>query len=498
LSKHKRDFAVIVIGRILQVVFAFLSVRLTTTLLGPTQLGRMNLVLGVTSWFSLLLISPVSNYLNRQTLDLNNQGKLLPSLVSYTVFLAGVALIASFVLAAIHVKVGVGTPIQLSWLLGLVVATIFVGMLSTTLVTVVNMLGQRIWFVLLSNLSLWLGLGAAVGMSSWFGQQTEYWMSGLLIGQMIVMLLSIIVIYRLAARTNQEPERTERAAGFDIRSIFLFSWPLIISTAFYWLQNSGYRFVLVGLTDETTVGLFVAGIAIAISPMVMFETLVGEYYRPIFYREITHSSNIQKGQTWNLYASAYFPAVILVAIFMAFSGPLLARILVSQAFQDVSWLAFWGAIVQAALMINATYVLLVFASLDTRIMIWPNVIGAIVALSGLLILVPWHPLLGTGVALSLGMLVTMIDLARRLHPIFSLQLPWRRITWAGLISLPLVIGLKGIQWLWPEPTLFQTIGGLGIAGIYMMGSQFILARKWLGQRDKSVVTSQGITRMKLY
>lgn len=493
MSKDKRDLVVIVVGRILQIVFALLSVRLTTTLLGPVQIGRINLLLGVTSWFGLLLISPVGNYVFRQTLEWNIEGKLNSSLRRYIIFLVGIAIFAVSLLTIVYYTIGIGTQIQLPWLLFLVLSSLTFGVLSATYVTIINILGYRIWYVLFSNLVGWLGLGVAISLVLWFEVGAEYWLTGLMVGQIIVMIGAGTILYKVANKTSVLKSPTVSVNKFDIRSIFSFSWPLIIATAFYWFQNSGYRFLLVWLTNESTVGLFATGAAIAVSPMVMFETMFTEYYRPIFYRDIVYSDNQQQAQAWNQYASAYFPAIILVTAYLAVSGPFLAQLLVSHTFQQVSWLAFWGAVTQAMLMIYATYSSLVFASLDTRVMIRSNILGAFVALVSLFILGSWQPLLGTGVALLLGMSVLTLDLARRLRKKFLLRLPWSRIFTAGIISLPLLLALEAAKSLWPNPSVLQSLVILGVGGLYVLIGQLILARRWLFRPNSSLIASQAVT-----
>src|SRR5439155_14823441 len=205
-----------------------------------------------------------------------------------------------------------------------------------------------------------------------------------------------------------------RAAGFDVTSVFQFSWPLVITTAFYWAQTSGYRFVLAGLTDVRNISLLTVGLSIASAPLAMFDTLFTEYYRPIFYQEIKFSTESHKARAWGRYASAYFPAIILTGVFVAFGGPFLARVLVSRAFQGVAWLVLWGALIQSTLMVYSTYVSLSFASLDTRVLVRPNILGAVAALSLILLLARGLPLLGPAIALTVGMVVTMLDAALQL------------------------------------------------------------------------------------
>jgi hypothetical protein len=118
------------------------------------------------------------NHVFRQALEWNMESRLLGILGAYAVFLE-------------------------YWPVWLVAAAVFLGTFNTTFITLINTSGQRGWYVLFANLATWLGLGFAVAITSWTGRQAEYWMPGLLISQIIVMLLSGVVIYRVARLAGQ-------------------------------------------------------------------------------------------------------------------------------------------------------------------------------------------------------------------------------------------------------------------------------------------------------
>ncbi len=479
MRKPQGDFAVIFAGRVLQALYALALVRCTTAILGATEIGRRNLILSTTSWFALLLISPAGNYMARQAVEWDLEGRLLRSLTRFAAFLVLVATTAAVVLTIVQATMGIGTPIDLRWLIWLVTGSLVVETLNGTFNGLLNTLGFRTWYVLLINLTTWLGLGLSIAFTRWINTTAEHWMNGLLIAQCLVVLLSGWLIVRVARRPSQAVATGSSTPGFEPSSVIGFSWPLVVSTGFYWAQTNGYRFVLANLTDVRTIGLFTTGLSIALSPMAMFDTLFTEYYRPIFYRDIAYSDARQKAEAWNRYARAYFPAVVLASAFMATSGPLLARFLVSAEFQGVSWLAFWGTLVQAALMFYATYSALAFASLHTRVLILPNVLGAAVAIVGTVVSAPLHPLLGPAISLVLAMSATMVDTARRLRRSFALRLPWGRLAQAGLLSLPLVGGLLWAQRVWPTPSTLQAAVSLAGGGLYMAAAQLILARQWM-------------------
>jgi O-antigen/teichoic acid export membrane protein len=364
-------------------------------------------------------------------------------------------------------------------LVWLAVGSLFVGTLVNTCNSLLNTLGFRGSYVLLANVSSWLGLGLALTFAMRGGRQAEFWMSGGLVAQLVVLVFSGALLSKVGLSTAETVAQEPRVAQFDLRQVFSFSWPLIITTSLYWIQTNGYRVALVHFASIDTVGLLTTGLALAMTPMAMLDTLFTEYYRPIFYRNISFSTASQKALSWSRYASAYFPVILLTGLFVGLTGPFLARVLVSTAFQSISWLALWGAAIQSALMVYATYVSLSFASLDTRVLIRPNIIGAGTALLLTFVLGRRQPLLGTALALTMGMIVTTLDTAWRLGRDFPHPLPWKRLALAGLMGLPLVIAVLALRHVWPAPTQQEAVIALGGAGVYVIAAQLLLAQEWL-------------------
>jgi hypothetical protein len=484
LRSARADFLVIVVGRILQVAYAIAAVRIVTAMLAPDQVGRRDLVLSVTSWFALLLISPVGNFLNRHGVEWQFEGRLLEVLRRFGFFVLSVTVVAAIVVTVLSLTSGIGTPISIGWLLCLVAGSLFVGTLTTQFSSLLNIIGCRGWYVVLANVASWFGLVISLALTSWRARNAEYWLSGILLGQLLALAGSVFVLRRVEARPAKDvlAPGSGHSSQFDVRSVIQFSLPLITSTACYWAQTSGYRFILAGRTDVAMVGLLTVGLTVASAPLAMFDNMFSDYYRPFFYKAIAFSTTEMRAEAWNRYASAYFPAVLLAAAFFGLAGPFIARFLVSAPFRSVAWLASWGAVLQATIGIYSVYALLSHASLNTSVLIRPNVIGAAVTLIGVFATARWEPLLGPAAAMSIGMLVTLIDTARILHSDFELRLPWRRVGLATLMAMPLVACLTILRRRYQNPTELQAITVLVGGAFYLILAQFVLARDWLFRR----------------
>jgi len=491
LRSARADFLVIVVGRILQVAYAIAAVRLVTAVLAADQVGRRDLVLSVTSWFALLLISPVGNFLNRHGVEWQFEGRLLEVLRRFGFFVLSVTAVAAIVVTVLSLTSGIGTPISIAWLLCLVAGSLFVGTLTTQFTSLLNIIGYRGSYVVLANVASWFGLVLSLALTSWRARNAEYWLSGILLGQLLALAGSVFVLRRVETRPANEllASGSGHSPRFDVRSVIQFSLPLITSTVCYWAQTSGYRFILAGRTDVATVGLLTVGLTVASAPLAMFDSMFSDYYRPFFYKAIAFSTTEGRADAWNRYASAYFPAILLAAAFLGLAGPFVARFLVSAPFRSVAWLASWGAVLQATIGIYSVYALLSHASLNTRVLIRPNAIGAAVTLIGVFATARWEPLLGPAAAMCLGMLVTLIDTARILHWGFEIRLPWRRLGLATLMAMPLVASVMVLRQRYHNPTELQAITVLVGGAFYLILAQFVLARDWLFRRPPPAIAS---------
>lgn len=480
----------VAIGRVAQVGYVWSLSRLATHTLGPEGMGRMNLVLSVYACAIFLLVSPVANFFNRHALEWQMDGTLRKNFNRYTAFLGAVAAATAVALLIVQSTIGTGIEINTIWLLCLVTGSVFFNQLNGLCAHLMNIMGHRIWYVTLINLSSWLGIGAALAITRARGASAEYWLCGLLAGQILVLCLALPIVRLNFVRPEQLLTPGNGTQPFEFSSVLAFSSPLIVSTCFYWIHISGYRFALRNMTDEATVGLFTVGIGMAMAPMSILDALFSEYYSPIFLREIAGADKRQIADAFSRYTSAYFPVIVLACACIAVSGTFLARLMVSKEFYTVGNLALWGALLQGAIMLNSSFSNLIFASRDTRVSIIPSVCGAASAIAGVVLLAKWDPLPGSGIALFAAMALTVCVTGRKLRRSFPFQLPFRRLGLSCVLAAPIVAGGIALQFLFPNPTTVQSLGALSTLGAYTAFAQYLMSREWIsqpGRKDDAAV-----------
>jgi len=298
----------------------------------------------------------------------------------------------------------------------------------------------------------------------------------------LVLLAFSLPVFLRVIRKPPAP-KTKKPMHIDyqsaVRPVFHFVWPQTVYAVLYWSQTQSYRFILADTAGLAIIGLFTVGFSIGMMPVLMFDQWFKEFYDPIFYQAIADRSKQEQAKAWNQLASAYFPALILIVIFVVLAGPFLATFLVGERFRWVGWLSLWGGLATCGAQASSTIGMAGRAVMNTRILIWPNLVGALVAVGGVVILSGRWPLGGTGLSLTLGTVISAVLIILQVRRLLPVQLPWRRIGFAILICLPLVVAMAAIRAKWPSPNIMVSLITLVVSGSYMFGGQFILARPWL-------------------
>lgn len=484
----RRDIVLLTAGRIVQASLGLVTIRVVTELLIPTEVGRLYLLQAGVGGVSLVLIAPVGAFLQRHAVEWRIEGRLWHEMLSFATYLALLPVLMTLAILVLRDSISLTMSISLVWLLWLVNGHLVFVSLQQNIAVMLNTIGHRGWFVLLSGLALVIGLIIASLSVLWFGDTAEWWFNGLLAGHVLLLPGAIYLIWCYGRVCDVQPLRS-RAASFWGREMFAFSWPMVVGSSFYWLQVSGYRFVLAGNANESTVGFFAVGFAIGVTPLAVLHRLATDYLAPRFYQETSHGEPRTKAEAWNRLVSLYWPVALVSGGLVGGAGAFLARVMVGPAFWEVSWLAAWGAATQIVLIAYAGYVQMAWSVLNNRILIVPSAVGGGAALAGTFVLSRWEPLLGTAIALVIAMLFTLLITAVRLHRSFPLRLPWRGIG-VGLGMGGGAAGLMGwLTSLIPDPTLLETVLVLLLGGAYWMGCVWSLFRMHTNETKRAVTAS---------
>ncbi len=178
------DMVILTVGEILLMLTSIISIRISTTLLSPAEIGRFNIILAICGLFDLVVIGPVGNYVNRKLMEWKEEGNARKYLISFGKCLLILSFAATFFMFLIQKYFGIGIDIRLPWLLFLVFGGVLFVSGKLAYISYLNLLGQRLWFMLLSVLTVWFGLGISSYLVLQISADAEYWLLGSFISQL--------------------------------------------------------------------------------------------------------------------------------------------------------------------------------------------------------------------------------------------------------------------------------------------------------------------------
>ncbi len=475
--KMANDFLLLAGGRISQIVILLVTTRIITSLLSPGQMGRFSIIYTAAALFIALFINGASLYVERRLLEWKLEGTVIRNVGRFVgyLFLSGVAA-SIFILIS---QAAIGIDISSLWLIILVFSLVFITNLNGCFASWLNILRKRLWFILTSNLTLVSGLLISIFLVVSFSRTAEYWIGGQILGQVSLIALGGLLFFKVI-KASQGERVAPVSHESSMSAVLRFVLPLSMASLVLWLQTQSYRFMLGRLSGLEVLGFFTVGFHLGSRLVERFGVLFSNFYNPIFYEEIAKASPEKKARAWNGYAEAFFPAVILVGLFVSSGGPFIAKIFVAEQFQKIAGsVVFWGSLTALTLSLISTYKMVGVAQLQMKGLIVPYILGTIVALGGILVLSRWNPYIGTGVSLLSGALTTLVYLVARMHRLLPVRFPSRHVAWSVVYSLPVVVLLVILRIIIYDPTLWQSVATLAISGLYLLLAEFLMARDWL-------------------
>lgn len=479
MVKKNRDFFIMVIGRLMIMASYVVGVRLITAFLLPEEIGRYNIVLTIYGWFLLVLLSPVGMYMTRKFIEWKSVGLAQKYFLMLLLFSFFVSVLASVVMYFINQSAVIGITIKTFWLVFLVFGSIFFIGGNLGFLNLINLFGHRMIFIIFMVLTIWLGIVASVVLCMVFKPIAEFWLLGQILAQGIFFIIISILLFKILGNKEGCLKRIEKHDRLDMGVLLRFSFPLAVVNVIYWLHSQGYRFLYQQISGSEALGYFLIGFGIGISLMASFDILFNQYYHPFFYKQISHANNLQKTEAWNQYTSAFFPAILILMVFVVTNSTFIAKVFTAARFHGVGFIIMWGAITESLRMVFSTTSFVSHACIETKPIVLPSLIGMAVALVCVIIFVPIYSFTGCGFAIAVGWLVASAYIFVNMKKLLPIKIAWKRIFYAFFLCSPMIICYfvfkkNAVIFNMPQSLLFLFMNGL-----YLIFVQFILARKWM-------------------
>lgn len=460
-------------GRIAQFILSLVVLRVATQVLSPAEMGRMSLVISTIAFFTVLLIYPVGTFINRRLHTWHESGQVAHYFSRYWKYLFVVSMAVALVLTMNQTVGIVDLQTDILWLLVLVCGSMLFNTANQTVISSLNLLDFKGWFIGLTLLTVAVGFLFSLFFVRHYEPKAEYWLFGQIVGQ---LLLAIWGAKILSGKVRSSSSRVNISWG-QIIALLAFAWPVTVSVGLNWMQTQGYRFLMENQAGLVSLGLFFAGYGVSAGLISAIETILATYFQPKFYKQISSDNHLEQSAAWNEYAQIMLPALLLTGIFVAILAQEIAYLLLAPAFWPASAFIVWGACAETLRAAAGVFGLIAHAKMNTKMLLFPHTVGAVTAIGLAWYLLPAMGAAGVGAALvaaGIGTLIPMVLVARTQ---IRISLAPSRLLWSFGLGAVIFFLAAGIRLLLGENhTILAILPMLILLGLLFGAFQLAMLR----------------------
>ncbi|WP_301387404.1 oligosaccharide flippase family protein [Thalassolituus sp. UBA2590] len=339
LGGIKTGVLALVVGKILQVSIALISVRLMTSYLSEVEVGKYYLVLAVMTLLNFGLLNAPGQYFNRKVIDYSLNGVLVSASLILLFYRLLLILLGLAVTGVAYYALSLSQNFEIEPFY-LVIALALLGGTTLVISNSINILGHRLAFVIINTAYLSLGLLFSVVLISFYQKSALAWYAGLAIGQLLLLIPSLYIVFSL----DKSRVGLQIYNGDEFKRIVLFCAPLVVTLLLQWANNSGYRFVINDIYSVEVLAKVSVAIAVAAAIFGAIESLVNQYYLPLFYKDITHANKEERVAIFEDYFSRIIKIYLCILMFIFVFSKSILVILVDPKFHGV-WLLLSIAVI---------------------------------------------------------------------------------------------------------------------------------------------------------
>lgn len=382
--KARRNFYIVVIGRILSIAISLASVRFLTHILDVEEVGFYYILQTIIMLVSFSVLNPIGQYYNRYIYDAYHSGSLTS--LSRKLLYLRVVLILSAVLPVSLIFYALSYSVYADYI-EFVVTIVFCLLGGTTLVFLeaLNVLEKRVYYTLVNLAQLLLGLACSYMLTIYYQPKAIYWLMGPVISQWIFLSFVFLRLKRESDK-NIEISDTKFLSFSNYKVVLKFVIPVSIILLLQWVQSSSYRMIFEHIYVVEIVGYVSIGFAVASSIFSAVEGIATQYLGPLFFKGIGNANcDTERGAVWNDYAEKIIPVYVITFFFVTCLGKDLLVLLVDDKFHDAWVFVIGGAVIELfRVMSNALY-LVSTSEMNPNKALLPYVCGCVFMIATLLI-----------------------------------------------------------------------------------------------------------------
>jgi O-antigen/teichoic acid export membrane protein len=465
--KLNRDFIVLLLGKILQVIIALASIRILTSILSTEEIANYYLLLTLLALLSFSFFNPISIYFGRYIVSWEKTNNLLNAINVLLIVKVFSILISLLVVFILYTQLNYNVKYNLTEYM----LFVFFSLLATVngnLLSVLNTLEERIKFVKYLVVTLIVGLVISMSLVSLVDKTAVNWMYGLTISQ----ILFSIFMYKYISKSREFLLDTVKAKITinKIKKVFYFVAPVTLVLFLEWGQSVSYRFILEFNYPLEVLAYIAVGLSVSGAIFSAVEGLVTQYFNPIYIKNITNASLEVRTRSWNMLAKYTISIYILLTIFVISLSPFLVKILVSEKFYDVYHYIMIGAIIEFFRTVTNIVFNVSVSELKAKKTIFPYISGLIIStgviyyfnFSASLWLIP--------LVLAVSNCVVFVLMFYNMRKLLPISIDMKNIIRTIVLSSPLTICLL----IDTRESILSSLFVILISGLYFLYSIYLL------------------------
>jgi len=477
LSEAKRDFFIIIIGKILQIVFMLAIIKISTKLLGPKDMGNMYMLMAFSSFFMLTFLNPIGQYIQRHLNEWKESGALANNIVYHMMYVILVSFLAVFFML-IYIEF-MGTPVDFSKSNFLILFFLYLSFtyLNLFIIFLLNLLYYRTMFIVLTLFTAMGILLFGYLFIDIFGKNAENWLYGLITSNIIFTIVAYIYFKHRVGSPSFSLKNSLMSINRErLAPILTFVVPLALASIFMWVQHSGYRIIIESNNGLSFLGFLAIGLVVATQIATVFESIALQYLYPIYYKDITNTTLENRTIAINNFINKALPIYFLLALFLTFLAKYVVEILVDKQYYEAYIFTVFGIWVEFFKMASNLFGNIAQSEMNTKKFLVPYIFGSLVTIVLVyLASIQSNYQFYLPIALVLGSFATMLLMYFSMQTLIKFTIDYKLLLLSTLISLPFI----GVWTIHIESSFLTNFIIVLVYGLYFLGAIYFIYIKGL-------------------
>ncbi len=137
--KINRELIILIVGRFLQILITLVGIKTATKFLEAGELGNLYLVIIIVGFFSLFLVNPIGQYINRKTHQWYEEENLINVFYIFNMYIIFLSIFSILITYLLH-YLSIGSNIDLTYFIFFIALFIYFNTWNQTIIPMIILL----------------------------------------------------------------------------------------------------------------------------------------------------------------------------------------------------------------------------------------------------------------------------------------------------------------------------------------------------------------------